>query len=74
LVKNRFFWFASLEDVDQGSPATLLPFGWPITVNQPVDELLWSGRIDFKLTLELTLLETWRSILSRPLSSVAALG
>jgi Carboxypeptidase regulatory-like domain/TonB dependent receptor len=50
LVKNRFFWFASLEDVHQGSPATLLPFGSPITVNQPVDELLWSGRVDVKLT------------------------
>ena len=49
-VKNRFFWFASLENVHQGSPATLLPFGSPITVNQPVDELLWSARLDVKLT------------------------
>ena len=50
LVKNRFFWFASLENVHQGSPATLLPFGTPVTVNQPVDELLWSARMDVKLT------------------------
>src|SRR5208282_1206377 len=49
-VKNRFFWFASLEKVAQGSPATLLPFGSPITVNQPVNELLWSGKIDLMLT------------------------
>src|SRR5271168_3068695 len=49
-VKNRFFWFGSLEKVAQGTPATLLPFGSPITINQPVNELLWSGKIDLMLT------------------------
>jgi outer membrane receptor protein involved in Fe transport len=49
-VKDRLFWFASFEQVEQGSPATLLPFGAPITVNQPVHELLWSGKIDYLLT------------------------
>jgi hypothetical protein len=34
-----------MEKVAQGSPATLLPFGSPITVNQPVNELLWSGKV-----------------------------
>lgn len=49
-VKDRFFWFASMEKVAQGSPATLLPFGSPITINQPVHELLWSGKVDLTLT------------------------
>src|SRR5271155_4383451 len=35
LVKDKVFWFTSLEDTAQGSPATLLPFGNTITVNQP---------------------------------------
>lgn len=49
-VKDRLFWFTSLEKVAQGSPATLLPFGSPITVNQPVHELLWSAKVDALLT------------------------
>jgi len=49
-VPDRFFWFGSMEKVAQGSPATLLPFGSPITINQPVAELLWSGKIDLILT------------------------
>jgi hypothetical protein len=49
-VKDRFFWFASMEKVAQGSPATLLPFGSPTTINQPVNELLWFGKVDLTLT------------------------
>lgn len=45
-VKDRLFWFTSLEHVAQGSPATLLPFGSPTTINQPVNELLWSTKVE----------------------------
>jgi Carboxypeptidase regulatory-like domain/TonB dependent receptor len=55
LVKDRLFWFTSLEDTAQGSPATLLPFGNTVTVNQPTNELLWSAKVDAKLTDKHTL-------------------
>ena len=50
LVKNRLFWFTSLEDTQQGAPVTSLPFGNSITINQPVSELLWSAKVDANLT------------------------
>src|SRR5271165_2008926 len=34
-VKNRLFWFTSLEDTAQGAPVTSLPFGNSVTINQP---------------------------------------
>ena len=49
-VKNRLFWFTSLEDTAQGAPVTSLPFGNSITINQPVNELLWSAKVDANLT------------------------
>ena len=48
-VKNRLFWFTSLEDTAQGAPVTSLPFGNSITINQPVNELLWSAKVDANL-------------------------
>jgi hypothetical protein len=50
LVKNRLFWFTSLEDTAQGAPVTSLPFGNSITINQPVDELLWSAKLGAQIT------------------------
>jgi Carboxypeptidase regulatory-like domain/TonB dependent receptor len=50
LVKNRLFWFASLEDTAQGAPVTSLPFGNSITIDQPVHELLWSAKLDATLS------------------------
>jgi hypothetical protein len=55
LKKDRLFLFTSLEDTAQGSPATLLPFGNTVTVNQPTNELLWSAKVDAKLTDKHTL-------------------
>jgi len=55
LVKNRLFWFTSLEDTAQGAPITSLPFGNSITINQPVNELLWSTKVDANLTGKHTL-------------------
>lgn len=48
-VKNRLFWFTSLEDTAQGAPVTSLPFGNSITINQPVNEQLWSAKVDANL-------------------------
>jgi hypothetical protein len=55
LVKDRLFWFTSLEDTAQGAPVTSLPFGNTITINQPVNELLWSAKVDANLTDKHTL-------------------
>jgi hypothetical protein len=49
-VKDRLFWFASLERAAQAQPETLTPFGTSITTSVPTTELLWSGKIDAKLT------------------------
>ncbi|HTQ60502.1 MAG TPA: TonB-dependent receptor [Candidatus Solibacter sp.] len=49
-VKDRLFWFASLERAAQAQPETLTPFGASITTSVPTTELLWSGKIDAKLT------------------------
>jgi len=49
-VKDRLFWFASLERAAQAQPETLTPFGTSITTSTPTNELLWSGKIDAKLT------------------------
>jgi len=49
-VKDRSFWFISLEQAQQGSPLTLTPPVGPITVQQPTDELLWSAKWDHKVS------------------------
>jgi hypothetical protein len=48
--KDRLFWFASLERAAQALPETLTPFGTSITTSSPTTELLWSGKVDAKLT------------------------
>lgn len=40
----------STEHVSQGAPATPLPFNKPVTVQQPTHEILWSAKLDHKLT------------------------
>ena len=63
LIKNKTFWFASYEKLLQGAPATLSPPGTfdfstgvatpspgNITIQQPDDEVLWSVKLDHKLT------------------------
>jgi hypothetical protein len=47
-IKDRLFWFASYEQSRQASPLTLTPFGVPQTVQAPVNNLLYSGKIDYK--------------------------
>lgn len=49
-IKDKLFWFASYELSRQGAPLTLTPFGVPQTVQQPVNNLLYSGKIDYKIS------------------------
>ncbi len=49
-VKDRLFWFASLERAAQAVPETLTPFGTSVTTSVPTTELLWSAKVDAKLT------------------------
>lgn len=49
-IKDRLFWFGSLEKVHQGAPSTTTPFGISQTVTAPTDELLWSGKVDAVIT------------------------
>jgi hypothetical protein len=54
-IKDKLFWFTSLEQVQEGSPTTTAPFGNSITVSSPTTELLWSAKVDAKLTDKNTL-------------------
>jgi len=49
-VKDRTFWFASLEKAHQGAPVTVRPFNNSVTVDQPTKELLWSAKVDHKVS------------------------
>jgi hypothetical protein len=49
-VKDRTFWFGSLEKTHQGIPLTLTPPTGTVTVSQPTKEVLWSAKLDHKLT------------------------
>src|ERR1700676_3780951 len=49
-VKDRTLWFASLEKTHQGIPLTLTPPTGTVTISQPTKEVLWSAKLDHKLT------------------------
>lgn len=52
-IKDKLFWFASFEMSRQGSPLTLTPGaaeGGNVTVQQPTNNLLYSGKIDYKIS------------------------
>jgi len=49
-IKDRTFWFASYEQVRQAVPLQLTPPGGSINLSQPTKELLWSARVDHKLS------------------------
>ncbi|HLW54634.1 MAG TPA: TonB-dependent receptor [Candidatus Angelobacter sp.] len=49
-IKDKLFWFTSYELSRQGLPLTLTPFGNPQTIQQPVNNLLYSGKVDYKLS------------------------
>jgi Carboxypeptidase regulatory-like domain/TonB dependent receptor len=50
LIKDRTFWFTSFEQTRQGTPLQLTPPGGSIDLTQPTKELLWSAKIDHKLS------------------------
>jgi Carboxypeptidase regulatory-like domain/TonB dependent receptor len=54
-VKDRLFWFTSLEQVQQGVPTITTPFGIAEATSSPTTELLWSAKVDAKLTEKHTL-------------------
>ena len=54
-VKDRLFWFTSLEQVQQGVPTITTPFGIAEATSSPTTELLWSAKVDAKLTDKHTL-------------------
>jgi Carboxypeptidase regulatory-like domain/TonB dependent receptor-like, beta-barrel len=52
-MKDKLFWFTSFEMSRQGSPLTLTPGlaeGGNVTVQQPTNNLLYSGKIDYKVS------------------------
>ena len=54
-VKDRMFWFTSLEQVQQGVPILTTPFGQTEATSSPTTELLWAAKVDAKLTEKHTL-------------------
>ncbi|HKW77190.1 MAG TPA: TonB-dependent receptor [Terriglobales bacterium] len=52
-IKDKLFWFGSYELSRQGAPLTLTPGaaeGGPVTVQQPNNNLLYSGKLDYKIS------------------------
>jgi Carboxypeptidase regulatory-like domain/TonB dependent receptor len=49
-IKDKLFWFTSFEMSRQASPLTLTPFGGSVTVQAPNNNLLYSGKIDYKVS------------------------
>ena len=54
-IKDRLFWFTSLEQVQQGLPSITTPFGATVVSASPTTEILWSAKVDAKLTDKHTL-------------------
>ncbi|HEV8183000.1 MAG TPA: carboxypeptidase-like regulatory domain-containing protein, partial [Candidatus Angelobacter sp.] len=50
LVKDKLFFFGSYELSRQAVPLTLTPFGTSLTLTEPINNLLWSGKLDYKLS------------------------
>ena len=49
IVKDKTFWFANFEQVNQSTPFSLTPPTGVITVPQADDEILWSAKVDHQL-------------------------
>src|SRR5216683_5251271 len=54
-IKDKVFWFTSLEQVQQGVPQITTPFGQAVTTDSPTTEIIWSAKVDAKLTDKHTL-------------------
>ncbi len=56
-IKDKLFWFGSYELSRASTPLTITPppsFA-PVTIQQPVNNLLWSGKIEYKISDKHTL-------------------
>lgn len=49
-IKNKLFWFTSYELSHQAVPLILTPFGVAQQVPQPVNNLLYAGKVDYKIS------------------------
>ncbi|MEK6287652.1 MAG: TonB-dependent receptor [Acidobacteriota bacterium] len=49
-IKDRTFWFTSYEQTRQATPLQLTPPGGSINLTVPTKELLWSAKVDHKLS------------------------
>ena len=49
-IKDRTFWFGSFEKTHVAQPLTLTPPSGAVTVTQPIDEIIWSAKVDHVLT------------------------
>jgi hypothetical protein len=49
LIKNKLFFFGSYEDSRQAAPTILTPPSGAVAVQQPINNLLWSGKLDWKI-------------------------
>jgi hypothetical protein len=50
LMKDRLFWFGSYELSHQAVPLTLFPSTSVVTVQQPTNNLLYSGKMEYKIS------------------------
>ena len=54
-IKDKLFWFGSFELSRQAVPLVLTPSSGPIAVQQPINNHLWSGKLDWKISEKHTL-------------------
>ena len=54
-IKDRLFWFTSYELSHQSISFNLTPFGTTVTVPQGINNLLYSGKVDYKVSQNNTL-------------------
>jgi hypothetical protein len=50
LMKDKLFFFTSYELSRQGAPLILTPDTGVVAVPQPINNLLWSGKIDYRIS------------------------
>src|SRR5712692_2856247 len=49
-IKDHLFWFASYEHSKQAASETLTPATGFVTLSSPVNDLLYSGKIDYRIS------------------------